>query len=101
MKGSEIAYIILEYKYIGREKRQKSIVWVNKMVWIIRAYLDEISLAAASSSLREDNSNNQSVKTQGFSENENQNHSDEDLFLLGVCSDSCITNDTNGETGSL
>ena len=58
-------------------------------------------LGSSYSSLGENNGNNQSIKTQGFSENENQNHTDEDLFLLGISSDSCITNNTNSKTGSL
>jgi hypothetical protein len=37
--------------------------------------------------------------TQDFSENENQNHSDEKAGLLRGSSDTSITNNTNGETG--
>lgn len=59
------------------------------------------TLPESYSSLWENNGNNQTIKSEGFSENENQNHSDEDLLLLSVSSNSCITNDSNGETGSL
>ena len=52
-------------------------------------------------SLSEDNGNNHTIKTEGLTEDKNQNHSDEDLFLLGICSDTCITDDSNTETGSL
>jgi hypothetical protein len=43
--------------------------------------------------------NNETVKTQNFGENENQNHSDEKAGLLRGSSDTSITNNTNGETG--
>lgn len=43
-------------------------------------------------------SNNKTVKTEDFSENENQNHSDEETGLLGSSSDTSITDNTNGET---
>lgn len=39
-------------------------------------------------------------RTQDFSENENQNHSDEKTGLLSASSDTGITNNTNGETSS-
>lgn len=39
-------------------------------------------------------------RTQDFSENENQNHSDEQTGLLSASSDTSITNNTNGETSS-
>lgn len=45
-------------------------------------------------------SNNKTVKTEDFGENENQNHSDEETGLLGSSSDTSITDNTNGETGS-
>jgi len=44
--------------------------------------------------------NNETVKTQDFCENENQNHSDEQPGLLGSSSDTSVTDDTNGETSS-
>ena len=40
------------------------------------------------------------VRTQDFSENENQNHSDEQPGLLGSSSYTSVTDDTNGETSS-
>ena len=39
-------------------------------------------------------------RTEDFSENENQNHSDEETGLLGSSSDTSITDNTNGETSS-
>jgi len=41
---------------------------------------------------------NQTVETQDFSENENQNHADEESWLLGRTAHTGITDDTNGET---
>ena len=52
-------------------------------------------------SLGQDNSNNHAIQTKSLSEDENQDHADEDLALLCVCSNSCITNDTNSKSGSL
>lgn len=54
-----------------------------------------------SSSLGEDNGDNQAVKTESLSEDKDQNHTNEDLALLGVCSDSCVTNDTDSKSSSL
>lgn len=45
-------------------------------------------------------SNDETVQTQDFSENENKNHADEESGLLGGSSDTCVTNDTNSETSS-
>jgi len=44
--------------------------------------------------------NNETVKTQDFGENENQDHSDEQPGLLGGSSHTGVTNNTNGETSS-
>jgi len=44
--------------------------------------------------------NNESVKTQNFGENENQDHSDEQPGLLGSSSYTSVTDNTDGETGS-
>lgn len=41
----------------------------------------------------------QTVQTQDFSENEDQNHTDEQSWLLGSTTDTGITDDTDGETG--
>lgn len=40
------------------------------------------------------------VRTQNFGENENKNHSNEESWLLSSTTDTSITNNTNGETGS-
>jgi len=42
---------------------------------------------------------NQTVQTESLSENENEDHTDVDV-LLGVGTDTGITSDTDGETGS-
>jgi hypothetical protein len=52
-------------------------------------------------SLGQNDGNNHSVESEGLSEDENKNHSDEDLFLLCVSSDSSITNNSNSKSGSL
>jgi hypothetical protein len=44
--------------------------------------------------------NNEAVKTQDFSENENENHSDEQPGLLGSSTDTSVTDDSDGETSS-
>ena len=44
--------------------------------------------------------NDESVKTQDFSENENENHSDEQPRLLGRSTDTGVTHDSDGETSS-
>jgi len=41
---------------------------------------------------------NQTVKTQDFGENQNQNHADEETGLLSSSSNTSITNNTNSET---
>lgn len=43
-------------------------------------------------------SDNQPVKTQDFSENENQNHSDVEAGLLGSSTNTGVTDNTNSET---
>lgn len=44
--------------------------------------------------------NNKTVETQHLSENENQDHTDEKLRLLGSTAHTSVTNDSNGETSS-
>lgn len=45
-------------------------------------------------------SDNQTVQTQDFCENQNQDHTDEQSWLLSSTSDTGVTNDTDGETCS-
>lgn len=45
-------------------------------------------------------SNNQTVQTQDFGENQDQKHTDEQSWLLGVTSDTSVTDNTNGKTSS-
>lgn len=51
-------------------------------------------------SLRQDDGDNHAIETEGLSEDENEDHADEDLLLLGVGSNTCITDDTNSKTSS-
>jgi hypothetical protein len=44
--------------------------------------------------------NNETVQTQDFGENENQNHADEETGLLSSTTDTGVTDDTNGEASS-
>ena len=53
------------------------------------------------SSLRKNNGDNHTVKTESLTEDKDQDHSDEDLFLLGISSDSSISDNSNSETGGL
>jgi hypothetical protein len=52
-------------------------------------------------SLRQNNGHDKSIQTQGFSEDENQNHTHENLLLLGVGSHSCITDYSNSQSSCL
>ena len=49
----------------------------------------------------ENEGDDETIECEGLSENQYQNHSYEDFILLCVGSDTCITDDTNGETCSL
>jgi hypothetical protein len=44
--------------------------------------------------------NDESVETQDFGENENENHSDEQPGLLGSSADTSVTDNSDGETSS-
>lgn len=44
--------------------------------------------------------NNETVKTQNFSENEDQNHADKQTRLLSCATNTSVTDNTNGETSS-
>lgn len=45
-------------------------------------------------------SHDETVETQDFGENENENHADEEPRLLGGSSHACVTNDTDSKTSS-
>lgn len=47
-----------------------------------------------------DKSDDQTVKTQYFGEDEDQDHTDEETWLLGSTTDTSITYNTDSETGS-
>ena len=53
------------------------------------------------SSLGEDNGDNESIQTESLSEDQDKDHTNEDLALLGICSDSCVSDDTNSKTSGL
>lgn len=44
---------------------------------------------------------NQPVQSQDFSENEDENHADEETWLLCCATDTGVTNDTNGESKTM
>jgi hypothetical protein len=50
------------------------------------------------SCVRKDDGDNESVKTEGFAENEDEDHTDEDIFLSS-CADTSITGDADRESG--
>merc|ERR1712025_1301903 len=47
---------------------------------------------------REDQSNNQTIQTQSFRENENEDDTNEEFLLTGICTNAGITDDTDGDT---
>ena len=47
-----------------------------------------------------DDGDNKSVKTNSLSENEDKDHSYEDIISLGIGSDTSVTSNTNGKTSS-
>jgi len=47
-----------------------------------------------------DQGGNETVQTQDLGENEDEDHTDVELWLLGSSSDTGVTDDTNGETSS-
>jgi hypothetical protein len=51
--------------------------------------------------LGEDDGNDKAIETEGLTEDENKDHTDENGLLLCVGADTSITNDTNSETSSL
>lgn len=59
------------------------------------------NLSSWESSLWEDDGDNESIQTESFSEDEDQNHSDEDSGLLSIGSDTSVTHNSDSETGSL
>lgn len=54
-----------------------------------------------SSAWGEDDGDNHSVETEGLSEDEDKNHTNEDLFLLSISSYTGVTYNTNCETSGL
>lgn len=52
-------------------------------------------------SLGENDGDNEAIETEGLTENENEDHADENGFLLSVCTNTSVTNDTNCESSSL
>ena len=70
------------------------------MLWHAGPRITRRETYRAESSLREDDSDDHTVKSQRLTEDENKDHADEDLLLLSVSSDTCITDNTNSETSS-
>jgi len=48
----------------------------------------------------DDEADNESVQTEGLGEDENQDHTDEEARLLGVGTDTGVTDNTDSESGS-
>jgi hypothetical protein len=65
-----------------------------------RSGTDRLAGSGLSSLGVHEKGNNESIKTQNFGENENQNHSDEEPWLLCGSADTSITDDSDGETSS-
>jgi len=61
--------------------------------------LSELTLHGRSCAVH-DQSDDKAVKTQDFGENENENHSDEESWLLSSTPDTSVTDDTNSKAGS-
>ena len=51
------------------------------------------------SALWEDNGNDESIQSESFCEDEDQDHTNEDGFLLSVCSYSCVSYNSDGKSG--
>ncbi len=49
----------------------------------------------------EDEWDDKTIESERLSENQDQDHSNKDFILLRISSDTCITYDTNRQTGSL
>lgn len=64
--------------------------WINLL-------LNQQNWGPELSTLRSENEwDNQTIQSQGLSEDQNQNHSNKNFILLGIGSYSCITHDTDG-----
>lgn len=48
--------------------------------------------------LRQNQRHDETIQAQGFGKNQNQNHSDKQLFLLPDRTNACITDHTDGHT---
>jgi len=69
----------------------------------VRWFVGQVPLASLticrSRNVGEDDGDDESVESESLSENEDQDHSDKDIFL-SVCAHTCVTDDADGETGS-
>jgi len=69
--------------------------------WLLSSIVDRHLRACTLGTLGvHEQGNNETVETQDFGENENENHSDEQPGLLGGSSYTGVTNNTDGETSS-
>jgi hypothetical protein len=67
----------------------------------IASFVGRLAVVALVASLSvHEQGNNETVETQDFGENENQNHSDEQPGLLGSSAHTGITDNSDGETSS-
>jgi hypothetical protein len=51
--------------------------------------------------LSKDDGDDEAIKSERLTEDEDQNHADEDSLLLSVRADTSVTDNTNSETSSL
>lgn len=52
-------------------------------------------------SLRQDDGDDHAIEAEGLTEDQNEDHADEDCFLLSVCAHSGVTNNANRESSCL
>ncbi|GBE61671.1 ribose-5-phosphate isomerase, putative [Babesia ovata] len=72
------------------------------LVQLVRSLLHGVGYAKTGHRLkRHDKGHDETVQTEGFGENEREDHSDEQAGLLGVGPDTGVTNDTDGISGGL
>ena len=71
-------------------------VVINESLVIVKYVTSAKS--AHHSTRHHDDGNNHSVKSNSFSENEDEDHTNENVICLGISSYSSISSDTNGES---
>ena len=81
-----------KYKGSDLTDAEVLVVGANKVIWRDVAALQLVGL--------EDQGNNQTVKAKGLGKDENQNDTNEELWLTSVGADTSVTNNANSNTGS-